>query len=97
MSLVQQALQHVNKHHPEVTLVFYGTDMRWFYCDEAFEAPDFGDEIDIGLLEDAVDSVEAFPAAFALEVSEKPSCSTCECDQAACEDVGICQITRKKL
>ncbi len=66
---VQEALKHVNSIHPDVTQVFYGLDGRWFYCGDAFRAPDFdGRDIDIGLLEDAADSVEHLPAAFALQV-----------------------------
>lgn len=63
---VRRALEYVRAHHPEVTQVFYGTDQRWFFCGEAFEAPVLGPEIDIGVLEDAADSVVTLPAAFAL-------------------------------
>lgn len=63
---VQEALRHVNAHHPEVTQVFYGVDGRWLYCGEAFEAPAFDGRVDVSLLEDAADSVPAFPAAYGL-------------------------------
>lgn len=65
---VQEALKHVKSLFPEVTQVFYGTDGRWLYCGEAFEAPEFDGKVDVSLLEEAADSVETLPAAFALEV-----------------------------
>lgn len=63
---VKAALKHVRLHHPEVTQVFYGVDCRWLFCGEAFEAPTFGSEIDVGLLEDAADSLNEFPCAFSI-------------------------------
>lgn len=67
MSKVQEALRHVASIHPEVVQVFYGVDGRWLFCGEGFEAPTFDGRIDIGLLEDAADTVEVLPAAFFLE------------------------------
>ncbi len=64
---VLEALKHVNSLFPEVTQVFYGTDGRWLFCGEAFEAPDFEGKADVSLLEDAAHSVEDLPAAFTLE------------------------------
>lgn len=63
---VQEALRHVANLFPEVTQVFYGTDARWLFCGETFEAPDFQGAVDVGLLEDAADTVEQLPAAFRL-------------------------------
>lgn len=62
---VRKALAHVREHFPEVVQVFYGVDHRWLFCDEAFEAPNFGDQLDIGILEDAADAVPTLPAAYA--------------------------------
>lgn len=65
---VMEALRHINSVYPRVTQVFYGTDQRWLYCGEAFDMPDFDEkDIDTSLLEAAVDAVEQFPAAFALD------------------------------
>jgi hypothetical protein len=66
---VQAALVHVRQHFPEVTTVFYGCDGRWlFTSDDAAESPSFeGVDIDVGLLEDAADSVDELPAAFRVE------------------------------
>lgn len=68
MSKIQEALKHVQTHHPDVIQVFYGVDGRWLYCGEDFEAPTFGPEIDIGLLEDAADEAE-LPSAHVLEIA----------------------------
>lgn len=62
----KEALQHVASHHPEVHSVVYGPDGRWLYFGDAFESPTFGDEIDIGLLEDAADSLDDLPAVFTI-------------------------------
>lgn len=62
---VCKAFVHVRKFFPSVTQVFYGVDGRWLFCEEAFESPTFGDEIDVGILEDAADAVDGLPAAFA--------------------------------
>lgn len=69
---VQAALRHIHELFPEVTQVFYGANGRWLFCDEDFEAPDFGEapgKVDIGLLEDAADAAdndEGFPCAYRL-------------------------------
>jgi hypothetical protein len=68
---VYAALLHVNNHHSEVTQVFYSTDGRWLYCDDDYAAPTFGNDIDISLLEDAVDSLAMLPAAFSLSNSPR--------------------------
>lgn len=69
---VAAALAHVRQFHPEVTQVFFGTDHRWLYCSEAFEAPTFGTGIDVSILEAAADAVTLVPAAFTLEVGATP-------------------------
>jgi len=63
MTKIEQALRHVQKFHPEVTHVFYSREGRWLYCDDAFNAPEFDDRIDIGLLEDAADEAD-WPSVF---------------------------------
>ena len=64
MNAIEEALRHVQMHHPEVTQVFYGRDAIWYYCSDTFEAPKFGAEIDIGLLENAQAEVSTFPFAY---------------------------------
>lgn len=68
---VLNALEHVRKFHPDVIQVFYGIDCRWMYMDEDMESPVFGNGIDIGILEDAADSIEQFPAAFSWVKSDQ--------------------------
>ena len=69
---VQMALRHVNGVFPEVTKVFFGADVRWMYCNQDFEAPNFDEapgKVDIGLLEDAADAADndiGFPCAYRL-------------------------------
>lgn len=62
-----RALEHVRQHHPEVTRVVYDQASRWLYLDEGGKAPTFGPEIDVGILEDAADSVIHLPAVYEVE------------------------------
>lgn len=71
MSKIEEALRHVQQHHPEVTQVFYGWHTKWLYCDDEFKPANFGPEIDIGLLEDAQNEVTDFPFAFTLPEEEE--------------------------
>jgi len=66
---IMTALKYVNSIYPYVNQVFYGTDGRWLYCGEAFESPVFDDSIDVGILEDAADSVTNLPCCYSLEES----------------------------
>ncbi len=65
-TLVYAALNHVRIFHPQVTHVFYNSRADWYYCDDNFNGPVLDDRVDVGLLEDAADSVAGFPAAFAI-------------------------------
>lgn len=59
------ALNHVRSLLPEVTQVFYTVEQKWLYMTDDGEAPAFGAmPFDISMLEDAVDSLITFPAAF---------------------------------
>lgn len=58
------ALEHVRTFLPEVTQVFYTNELKWLYMTDEGDVPAFGGDIDTSLLEDAVDSLDAFPAAF---------------------------------
>jgi len=64
---VRKALAHVREFHPEVVQVFFGADGRWLYFGpDIDEVPSFGEEIDIGILEDAQAAAEkvGVPCAF---------------------------------
>lgn len=69
---VQAALRHINGLFPRVTQVFYGSDGRWMFCTEDFEAPNFFEatnKLDVGLLEgaaEAADNDKGFPCAYRL-------------------------------
>ncbi len=61
---VQRAFDHVKSIFPEVVMVMYTPTMKWMYIDEDGEAPAFNDQVDVSLLEDAVDSLDTFPCIF---------------------------------
>lgn len=64
---VRFALAHVREHFPKVSMVVFSSDGRWQYMSRDFDAPVFKKKIDVGILEDAVDSVEELPAVFEWE------------------------------
>lgn len=63
---IKKALDHVREHYPNVTMVIFNKYGQWNYCDDNFESPEFGDEINQSILEDASDSVETLPNVFSL-------------------------------
>lgn len=63
---VEKALKHVKEYYPDVTTVVFNKEGMWQYFTDEFEAPKFGDEIDVNILEKAVDSLEEFPAVFQI-------------------------------
>ena len=67
------ALEHVRTFHPEVTHVFYTNVLKSLYMTDDGDAPAFGGEIDTSLLEDAVDSLDTFPAAFHVTSPVRPA------------------------
>jgi hypothetical protein len=67
------ALEHVRTFRPEVTQVFYTNELKWLYMTDDGDAPAFGGEIDTSLLEDAVDSLDTFPAAFHITSPVRPA------------------------
>lgn len=72
------SLNHVRTFFPEVTQVFYSWDCKWLFMDDDMRAPDFGDNpVDVSLLEDAVDSLSSFPAAFHVDSLVKASAESC--------------------
>ena len=67
------ALEHVRTFRPEVTQVFYTNELKWLYMTDDGDAPAFGGEIDTSLLEDAVESLDTFPAAFHITSPVRPA------------------------
>ena len=71
---IVKALQHVRKHHPDVVRVVFDKENAecggfWRYENEAGGALVFGPEIDVYLLEQALDAAwedRPFPATYAL-------------------------------
>lgn len=61
---VVKAFEHVNAFFPEVTMVVFNKFGQWSYMTDNFEQPTFNDDIDVGILEDASDSVTELPAVF---------------------------------
>ena len=66
MNKAYQALLHVRSIHPKVTQVFFSSGGGWFFCDDVFEGVTFTGAEDIGLLEEAVDSLSTSPCAFSI-------------------------------
>jgi len=59
-----KALKHVQSVYPQVCMVVFSKDSKWQYMDEDFNAPVFDDRIDVGILEEAVDSIEVLPFIY---------------------------------
>lgn len=64
---VKRALRHVRNFHPEVCQVSFDSEGRWLYMDKLSGAPTFGQEINVGILEAAADSLESLPATFVVD------------------------------
>jgi hypothetical protein len=63
---IRKALEHVRSYHPDVTQVVFFRDSRWLYFTDDLLSPQFGPEIDVGVLEDAADAVPELPMAYAV-------------------------------
>jgi len=54
--------------HPEIDHLFITVSGRWLFCDDSFNAPSFGEEIDVGALEDMINSLDTeyseYPIGF---------------------------------
>ena len=61
---VQIAIAHVKKHHPTLKYVIFTNDCRWCYMDNDFEAFKFGPDINVSILEEAIDSLGELPRVF---------------------------------
>ncbi len=64
---VATALRHVRDHFPDVTFVLFTPNRQWMYLTDDGEAPAFEGRIDVGILEDAVDSVIVFPSVYSAD------------------------------
>ena len=64
---VTRALAHVKQFHPTLALVVFTSNEKWLYMDADFDAFEFGDDIDVSILLEAIDSVELLPAVFEVE------------------------------
>jgi hypothetical protein len=60
---VRTAIEHVRQLHPEVTRVYFDVMGRWRYTDAQKHGPAFTN-VDVGLLEDASDSLAKLPITF---------------------------------
>jgi hypothetical protein len=66
-SEVEVAFRHVKSLIPEVDCVVYGKDSRWMYIDSTnmLDPISFENvEVDVGILEEASDSLETLPCFF---------------------------------
>lgn len=66
---IKKALDHVRTIFPDVCMVVFNKDGRWQYMDEDFKAPTFKsspEEIDVSILEDALDSAPFLPYVYQI-------------------------------
>ena len=69
---VKEALDHVRSFYPNVCIVVFNNEGMWQYMEADFTVPSFeGTEIDIRILEAALDSVTELPAVFEIEHKEE--------------------------
>lgn len=64
---VTRGLDHVRSIFPDVTHVVYTRECKWLYMTDEGAMPKFNDRVDVGVLEDACDSVESFPCVFCVQ------------------------------
>lgn len=65
---VADALAAVREVFPEVDTVVFTSNAKWLYFDsETGDSPAFAGLIDVGILEDAADAVDNFPAVYQLQ------------------------------
>jgi hypothetical protein len=65
---VRLAMVHVRSFFPNVDTVLFGTDARWLFM-EGIEPVSFhGKDINVSILEDAIDSVDILPSVFSKDM-----------------------------
>lgn len=67
---VERAIKHVQRFHPNVTMVVFNVYGQWNYCDDNFEAPFFDRNIKNSILKDASDSLDVLPCVFHISTSQ---------------------------
>lgn len=55
---VRKAFDHIRKSHPTVVTVCYDSEAQWLYYDHRGKNPTFGEEIEVQVLQDAIDSID---------------------------------------
>jgi hypothetical protein len=66
---LQTAIDHVKQFHPTLAIVIFSNDGRWNYMDTNFDSFKFDERIDVGILEDASDSIPCFP--FIIDLTQQ--------------------------
>ncbi len=61
---LKKAFDLVKKSFPTLSIVIFDKQGRWQYMDEDFECFKFDDKIDVGVLEDAADSIIDLPFIY---------------------------------
>lgn len=70
--MLERAMKHVREHFPHVCLVVFNREGQWQYMDDSFDAPKFGDKINVSILEDAADEVYSkFPLPAVFECDDQ--------------------------
>jgi hypothetical protein len=67
---LQIAIDHVKSFHPTLSLIIFDRMGRWQYMDEYFNNFVFDDRINVGILEEASDSICVYPSIFDLSISD---------------------------
>ena len=67
---VKKALDYVREFFPDVCIVAFNREGQWQYFTQEWDAPEFPYMEDVGILQDAVDSLSDLPAIFQLDSDE---------------------------
>ncbi len=59
-----KAFNHVKRFHPTVSIIIFDINGLWLYMDENFKPFVFSEKVDVGILEDASDSVPSLPYIY---------------------------------
>ena len=63
------ALLHVRENHEEITHVFFTQSGSWLYTDDEFNAPTFGSEVDLDVVDAAACAAfvdKGWPCAYSI-------------------------------
>jgi len=64
------AFAYVKSIFPTLTMVVFNNQGQWFYCDRNYNGFVFDDSVDVGILEDASNSIQSTPFIYELPYSE---------------------------